>query len=167
MRSPTCEKSRWASSESSRPDVPRAGSTCTSTPSGTSASSRAKRWRRAISKETRATSHGRVGTFSGRSIRPTWSTKTRSAPSMHGAAERDRVHDAAVEEVLVADLGRRQQARYGGAGHDRVDQPAGVEPVLGGALDAGRADLEPDGQVLEASSRRTPRASRCCSGSEE
>ena len=89
------------------------------------------------------------GTFSGRSIRPTWSTKTRSAPERDGPAERDRVHDAAVEEVLAADLGRRQQPGYGGAGHDRVDEPAAVEPVLGGPLDAGRAHLEPDRQLLE------------------
>ena len=61
---------------------------------------------------------------SGRSIRPTWSTKTRVGAELDGAAERDRVHDAAVEVVLVADLGRRQQPGYGGAGDHRVDDPA-------------------------------------------
>jgi hypothetical protein len=68
---------------------------------------------------------------------------------LDGAAERDRVHDAAVEVVLVADLGRRQQPGYGGARDDRVDDAAGVEPVLRGPLDAGRAHLEPDRQLLE------------------
>ena len=67
-----------------------------------------------------------------------------------GAAERDRVDDATVEVVLVADLGRRQQPGHGGAGHDRGHDRAGDEPVLGGPFDAGGAHLEGDGQVLEA-----------------
>ena len=121
----------------------------TSTPSGTSASSRANRCRRAISKETRATSQGRLGTFSGRSMPADLEHEDPVGAQRDGPAERDRVHDAAVEVVLVADLGRRQQPGYGGARHDRVHHPAAVEPVLGRSLDAGRADLEPDRQLLE------------------
>ncbi len=51
--------------------------------------------------------------------------------------------------VLVADLRGWQQAGDGGAGHDGVDDPAGGEPVLGRALDAGGAHLERDRQLLE------------------
>ena len=69
---------------------------------------------------------------------------------LDSASQRDRVDDAAVEEVLGADLHRRQQAGYGGARQYGVHDPSGVEPVLGGPLDAGRAHLEPRGQVLEA-----------------
>ena len=50
------------------------GSTCSVTPGGSAARSAANRCRRAISKATSATSHGRVGGRSGRSIRPTCST---------------------------------------------------------------------------------------------
>ena len=78
---------------------------------GSSAISRVNRWRRAISKETRATSHGRRGTVSGRSIRPTCSTNSRVGAELDGAGDRDGVHDAAVEVVLVVDLARAAAAR--------------------------------------------------------
>ena len=68
---------------------------------------------------------------------------------LHRTPERDRVHDAAVQVVLVADLRRRQQPGDGGARDDGVDDRAGVEPVLGGPLDARGAHLEPDRQLLE------------------
>ncbi len=57
------------------------GSTCTWTPSGSADISSWNRCRRAISKATRPTSHGRRGTVSGLSIRPTCSTYTTVAPS--------------------------------------------------------------------------------------
>src|SRR5438874_1909164 len=58
-----------------------AGSTWTSTPEGTAAMSSLNRYRRAISKATRPTSHGNRGGVSGCSSRPTWRTNTRLAPS--------------------------------------------------------------------------------------
>ena len=162
-------ESRLPNSESSRLDVPRAGSTCASTPSGSSAISRANRCRRAISNDTRATSHGRRGTLSGRSIRPTCSTKTRVAPSTHGTAHRDGVHDAAVEVVLVAHPRRRQRPRYGGARHHTAStgpsrtsarRPARCWPRTPGT---GSGALERDvPQPRPAASSAGPR-SRCAS----
>ena len=114
-----------------------------------SASSRANRCRRAISNETRATSHGRRGTLSGRSMRPDLEHVDHVGAERDRAAERDRVDDAAVEEVLVADLGRRQQARARRRWPRSRARSGRREPVLGGPLDAGRAHLERDGQVLE------------------
>ena len=150
MRRCTPAKSRLPSSESSRLDgAARRAARGPRRSSGSSAISRWNRCRRAISKETRATSHGRRGTLSGRSIAADLEHEDPGRAELDGPADRDRVHDAAVEVVLVADPGRRQQPGYGGARDDRVDHRAGVEPVLGGPLDAGRADLEPDRQLLE------------------
>src|SRR6266536_2876585 len=58
-----------------------AGRTCTVTSRGSEAISSAKRYRRAISKATRPTSQGRLGTSRGRSMRPTCRTETTRAPS--------------------------------------------------------------------------------------
>ena len=71
-------------------------------------------------------------------------------------ADRDRVHDAAVEVVLAVDLGRAQQPGDGGRRHHRVDDPALGEPVLGGPLDAGRAALERHRELGEGEARRAP-----------
>ena len=145
----TVEKSRWPRSVSSRAEVPRAGRTCASTWSGSSATSRVNRWRRAISKDTLATSHGRRGTRQ-RPVDPAHlQHEDPVRAELHGAGERDRVHDAPVEVVLATDARGRQQPRHGRARDDGVDERAGVEPVLGGPLDAGRADLEPDREVLD------------------
>ena len=57
------------------------GSTWTRTSAGSADISSWNRCRRAISNATSPTSHGRRGTVSGRSIRPTCSTKTLRAPS--------------------------------------------------------------------------------------
>ena len=67
----------------------------------------------------------------------------------HRPADRDRVHDAAVEVVLPVDLRRAQQPGDRGRGDHRVDHPAAGEPVLGGPLDAGRAALERHRELLE------------------
>ena len=64
-------------------------------------------------------------------------------------ADRDRVDDAAVDEMLAVDLHRRQQPRHGRRRQHRVDQRPAVEPVLGGPLDAGRAAPERDLQIGE------------------
>ena len=87
--------------------------------------------------------------------------------ALDGPADRDRVHDAAVEVVLAVDDGRAQQAGHGGAGHDRVDDPAGGEPVLGGPLDARRRSLERRSRGRRRCGRRAPGASRSRSGRAE
>ena len=77
-----CASARWRSRDSAGRRGRRrrggsaapVGSTWTATLSGSVVMSWAKRWRRAISKATVATSHGRRGTASGRSMRPTCST---------------------------------------------------------------------------------------------
>ena len=96
------------------------------------------------------------GGLSGRSIRPTWSTKTRSAPRAIARPRGIEFTMPPSRKCSPSDLGRRQQTGDRGAGHDRVDQGAGGEPVLGRALDAGRAHLEPHRQLLEGRRRRTP-----------
>src|SRR4051812_11644618 len=47
------------------------------------------------------------------------------------ASQWDGVDDAPVQEVLVAHPGRGQQTRYGGAGPDGVEGPAGGGAVVG------------------------------------
>ena len=64
-------------------------------------------------------------------------------------ADRDGVHDPAVEVVLVAHLGRRQQTRYGGTRDDRRHEWSGREPVLRGTLYRRCTHLELDRQLLE------------------
>ena len=67
---------------------------------------------------------------------------------LHGTADRDRVHDAAVDVVLVADgAGGSKPGTAALATTASTSGPG--EPVLGGPLDAGGAHLEPDRQVLE------------------
>ena len=75
MVCPTLARSRyrnWANPGGSQ-SAP-VGRTCTRTWSGSADISSWNRCRRAISNATSPTSHGRVGTASGLSIRPTWST---------------------------------------------------------------------------------------------
>src|SRR3954465_4114171 len=119
--------SRYAHGLSSRVSPPPVGSTCTRTSSGSEASSRANRCRRAISNATCATSHGRRGTVSGRSIRPTCSTKISLDPTPleqedhlgtapHPLPDRNGVDDPTVHIVLPRDLHRREQPRHGRRG---------------------------------------------------
>ena len=73
----------------------------------------------------------------------------------HGrcAPHRDRVDDAAVEEVFLAVRRcrdrRRKQPWHGCAGDDGRDERSAGEPVLSRALDAGRADAEGDRELFE------------------
>ena len=83
-------------------------------------------------------------------MRPTCRTNTRCAPSSTARAERDAVHEAAVEVVILADPDRGEQAGHCGGGEDGVDDRPAVEPVLGGVLDPGGAALERHRQVLDA-----------------
>jgi hypothetical protein len=65
-------------------------------------------------------------------------------------AHRDRVHDAAVEEVLVTDAHRRQQPRDRARREDGVDERAVGEPALRGGLDARGHAPEGHGEILDA-----------------
>ena len=60
----------------------------------------------------------------------------------HGSAERDRVHDAAVEEVLVADPGRGYRGQFSkrlvAEGFARTEMPCR----------AGGAEIESKGRIL-------------------
>ena len=122
-------------------------------PSGKELRSCAKRWRRATSKATRPTSQGQRGGRSGLFDAADLEDEDPVGAERDGAAHGDRVHDAAVDEVLVADPDRRQDAGHRAGGEQHVGQGPGVKPVLGRALDAGGDALERHREVLDAGDR--------------
>ena len=67
----------------------------------------------------------------------------------HRPIQRNAVHQATVEEVLVADLHRREHPGQRTRRENRLDQVSVVEPVLAGTFDAGRHTFERHGEVLE------------------
>ena len=144
-RSRSCAGSLYFTSRRSAARAP-------STPSGTDSRSAEKRCRRAISKATSATSHGRVGGVSGCSTgRPAarrWSWR----PSSTRPADRDRVHEPPSRKCS-------SPIRTGGSSPGTADdastapaQRAGGEVAGRGPLDRRRDALERDGQVLDRSS---------------
>ena len=88
---------------------------------------------------------------------------------LDGAVDRDRVDDPAVDEVLAADLDRRQDPRHGGGGEHGVDERAGREPVLGRAprcspRRTGSAPAGPRSARSAAPRSASPAARRCRAG---
>ena len=142
-----------------RPSEP-AGSTCTVTSSGSVAISSTNRCRRAISNATSPTSHGRRG--HGQRLLDPSDVEHEDPPraQLHRPADRDAVHQSAVEVVLAVDPYRRQQARHGGRGEHGRDQRSTVEPVRAPARST-LAATHWNG-TGSSSNRRT---GRCCSSS--
>ena len=68
---------------------------------------------------------------------------------LHRPVERDAVDQATVEEVLVADLYRREHARQRTRGQHRLDQIARVEPMFACLLDACRDAFERHSEFFE------------------
>ena len=93
------------------------------TSSGSAAISRANRCRRAISNATCATSHGRRGGVSGRSIRPTWSTKISLAPAATASPIGIELTMPPSTKCSPPISRRRQQARHDG-GREHRRRPA-------------------------------------------
>jgi aminoglycoside phosphotransferase (APT) family kinase protein len=60
----------------------------------------------------------------------------------HRSADRDRVDQPSVEEVLAVHVDRRQQPRYSARRHHRGHDGPAAEPARGGILDGGRHALE-------------------------
>ena len=66
------------------------------------------------------------------------------SPEGQGPADGNGMHQTAVQEMLIANPHRRQQARDRARGQHGIGQAAGGEPVRRRALDAGRHALELD-----------------------
>ena len=148
-RSGRCRGS--ADSTRSRPAAAasRVGSTCTVTSEPTRSRSLWKRCRREISKATNATSHKNRGGGQFLLQTPDVQDPDGVGAAGHRPLQRNAVHQATVEEVLVTDPHRREHPRQRARRQNRLDQVSRAEPVLPCAFDAGRHALERHGEVFE------------------